>query len=83
MVLGVGENPVRWEGHDEGNPPVYATGSPGDAARVFVVERKGRVMVWREGVAVHPFLDLTPETLSDGSERGLLSIAFAPARIRG
>ena len=36
--------------------PVYATGAPGDAARVFVVERKGRVMVWREGAGAQPFL---------------------------
>jgi hypothetical protein len=58
--------------------PVHATGAPGDAARVFVVERKGRVLVWREGVGAQTFLDITGEVLSDASERGLLSVAFAP-----
>lgn len=57
--------------------PVYAAGAPGDAARVFVVERKGRIVVWRDGTT-QPFLDITSETLSDSSERGLLSLAFAP-----
>jgi hypothetical protein len=57
--------------------PTYATGAPGDAARVFVVERKGRIVAWRDGSA-QTFLDLTAETLSDSSERGLLSMAFAP-----
>ncbi|MDA0174189.1 PQQ-dependent sugar dehydrogenase [Solirubrobacter taibaiensis] len=58
--------------------PVYAAGAPGDTARVFVVERKGRVIVWREGVGGQTFLDLTSITLSDDTERGLLSLAFAP-----
>jgi len=58
--------------------PVFAAGAPGDPARVFVVERFGRVMVWREGVGAQTFLDLTADTLADSGERGLLSLAFSP-----
>ena len=56
--------------------PTYATAPPGDPARVFVTERAGRVQLLREG-AQRTFLDLTAITL-DASERGLLSMAFAP-----
>jgi hypothetical protein len=59
--------------------PTYATGAPGDASRVFVTERAGRVRLIRDGaVLAQPFLDLTAITLSDAEERGLLSAAFAP-----
>src|SRR4051794_18670500 len=57
--------------------PVYATG---DASRVFVVERAGRVQLVRDG-AVSTFLDLTPIVESGYQERGLLSIALAPGRV--
>lgn len=57
--------------------PTFATGAPGDGTRVFVVERKGRIVVARDG-ATQTFLDITSSTLSDDSERGLLSMAFAP-----
>ncbi len=63
----------------EFSQPTYATGAPGDASRVFVVERAGRVRVVRDGVTqAAPFLDVSAITLSDDSERGLLSMAFAP-----
>ena len=59
--------------------PTYATGAPGDASRVFVVEKPGRVRLVRDGAVVaQPFLDLTATTLSTDEERGLLSAAFAP-----
>lgn len=53
--------------------PVYATGAPGDPDRVFVVERAGRVKLGSQ-----TFLDLSADVATDGSERGLLSLAFAP-----
>src|SRR5689334_8894784 len=56
--------------------PVYATAPPGDAERLFVVEKAGRIAVVRNGVA-STFLDLTAKVRSDGSEQGLLSMAFA------
>ncbi|HEY6888019.1 MAG TPA: PQQ-dependent sugar dehydrogenase [Solirubrobacter sp.] len=59
--------------------PTYATGAPGDASRVFVTEKPGRVRVVRDGaVLAQPFLDVSATTLSADEERGLLSVAFAP-----
>ena len=58
--------------------PVYVTGPPGDPHRLFVVEKAGRIMEVRDGVTLAaPFLDISSEVVS-GSERGLLSMAFAP-----
>jgi glucose/arabinose dehydrogenase len=54
--------------------PTFATG---DATRVFVTERAGRVRVLSGGV-VSTFLDLTSITLSTGQEQGLLSMALGP-----
>jgi hypothetical protein len=46
---------------------------------VFVVERAGRVRIVRDGVLQPaPFLDVSAITLTDDTERGLLSMAFAP-----
>ena len=42
-----------------------------------MTERSGRVQLLRGGTA-RPFLDVSAITLSDASERGLLSLAFAP-----
>ncbi|WP_053227527.1 PQQ-dependent sugar dehydrogenase [Solirubrobacter soli] len=59
--------------------PTYATGAPGDASRVFVVEKPGRIRLVRDGaVLAQPFLDVSSMTLSADEERGLLSAAFAP-----
>ena len=64
--------------------PVYVTGAPGDTRRVFVVERRGRVVVLRGGKRLRrPFADLRRQVLVRSREetrdqRGLLSIAFAP-----
>jgi hypothetical protein len=52
--------------------PVHVASPPNDP-RVFVVEQRGAIKVVGGGT----FLDLTAETLY-GSERGLLSMAFAP-----
>jgi glucose/arabinose dehydrogenase len=58
--------------------PVYVTSPPGDRRRLFVVEQGGRVRVMRDGRTLsRPFLELRGR-ISAGSERGLLSLAFAP-----
>ena len=58
--------------------PVYVTAPRGDAARLFVVEKTGRIRIVKDGVAIaEPFLDLSALVSSDG-ERGLLSVAFDP-----
>ncbi|MBW3590642.1 MAG: PQQ-dependent sugar dehydrogenase [Actinobacteria bacterium] len=57
--------------------PTYLT-SPPDDARVFVVEKGGRIVEMVDGQARTPaFLDISGE-VSTGSEQGLLSVAFAP-----
>ena len=58
--------------------PIYVAAPPGDASRVFVVERAGRIVVVRGGRKLRtPFLDIRGR-VSEGGERGLLSMAFAP-----
>jgi Glucose / Sorbosone dehydrogenase len=58
--------------------PVHVTAPPGDAARLVVVEKDGRVQLLVDGRrAVTPFLDVVDITANEG-ERGLLSIAFHP-----
>lgn len=58
--------------------PVHVASPPGDA-RLFVVERAGRVKVVAEDGTIRPapFLDASALTTVDG-ERGMLSITFAP-----
>jgi len=59
--------------------PVHVTAPPSDGHRVFVVEQAGRIWELRDGNRLPtPFLDLTANVSRVGSERGLLSLAFAP-----
>ena len=58
--------------------PVYATGAPGDPDRVFVVERAGACGVARRRRRADVPRPDRRRSLSDGSERGLLSLAFSP-----
>ena len=61
--------------------PMFVTAPPGDAHRVFVVERGGTVRIVRDGVTLPtPFLDLG--ALPTDGERGLLSMAFSPSYMR-
>ena len=54
--------------------PIFLTSEPADGTRLYVVERPGRI---RRVGAAGVFLDLSAH-VSLGSERGLLSMAFAP-----
>lgn len=57
--------------------PVFVTSPPGDP-RLFIVEKTGAIRIFKKGELLpNPFLDL--DDLSDGSEQGLLSMAFHPA----
>ncbi|HEY0487898.1 MAG TPA: PQQ-dependent sugar dehydrogenase [Telluria sp.] len=59
------------------NDAVFATSPPGDA-RLFIVERSGRIRILRDGsMLTLPFLDLSGRVLMEG-EGGLLSMAFHP-----
>jgi glucose/arabinose dehydrogenase len=58
--------------------PVYVTAPPGDTARLFVVEKTGRIVIVRNGSPLRrPFLDVSGK-VSTGGEQGLLSMAFDP-----
>jgi glucose/arabinose dehydrogenase len=57
--------------------PVFLS-APGGDARLFIVERAGRIRVVENGSLLPaPFLDIESRTSTDG-ERGLLSLAFHP-----
>jgi hypothetical protein len=59
--------------------PLYLTAVPGDTAREFVVEQTGKIRIIRHDTLIAtPFLDVTSRIAYDGSERGLLSVAFDP-----
>jgi len=58
--------------------PVYIT-HDGEASRLFVVEKAGRIRLIENGVVQRaPFLDITGRVGSNGNEQGLLSVAFPP-----
>ena len=62
--------------------PVYVTSPPGDASRLFVVEKTGRIIIVKNGSALAtPFLDISG-LVSSGGEQGLLSMAFDPSYAR-
>jgi len=57
--------------------PVHLTAPEGDA-RLFIVERAGRIRIVQDGALLPAaFLDISARTTTDG-ERGLLSMAFHP-----
>ncbi|MFN8215848.1 MAG: PQQ-dependent sugar dehydrogenase [Solirubrobacterales bacterium] len=70
------------EGIGRFDEPIYVTSDPGDANRLFVVERAGTVREARPGTAPVLFADLGAAVGCGKSgclgERGLLSIALAP-----
>ena len=58
--------------------PTYVAAPRGDTHRRFVVERAGRIRIVKDGKKLGtPFLDISSNVRTD-SERGLLSMAFAP-----
>lgn len=66
---------------DRVSAPIYATSPPGDASRLFVVDKRGRIRIVQlahDALRLVPFLDITELVTKDG-ERGLLSMAFDPA----
>jgi len=57
--------------------PIYVASDPGNPDRLFVVERRGTVVLVQNG-EVKPFADIRSKVSCCESERGLLSIALAP-----
>jgi glucose/arabinose dehydrogenase len=58
--------------------PVYVAAPPGDRSRLFVVEQGGRIRVVHNGKTLPTAFLNVSGAISSGSERGLLSMAFAP-----
>ncbi len=73
---GDGRGGVRLAQVGNFDSPDYVTSAPGVAKTIYVVERAGRVIAYRNGHK-HRFLNIKGRTTTDG-ERGLLSIAFDP-----
>lgn len=57
--------------------PMYVTSAPNNPDRLFVVERRGRIVEVQNG-ATSTFADLGPVTSCCDGEQGLQSIALAP-----
>jgi glucose/arabinose dehydrogenase len=58
--------------------PLDLVSPPGDD-RLFVVLKGGTIRVIKSGTVLEtPFLNLTPQVVSEGGEQGLLGLAFAP-----
>jgi glucose/arabinose dehydrogenase len=69
---------VRLEKVGDFDQPLYVTQPPG-SEDLYVVEREGTVRLVRNNEVVSdPALDIGDEVISDGTEQGLLSIAFPP-----
>jgi glucose/arabinose dehydrogenase len=59
--------------------PLHITHAGDGSGRLFVVEKRGRVLIVRDGQVVDPaFLDITDRVGSRANEQGLLSVAFHP-----
>jgi hypothetical protein len=74
--------PLHLERIDQGlslSFPVFLTAPPGDAARLFVVEKGGKIKVVNKatGSLIGAFLDIST-LVSAGGEQGLLGMAFDP-----
>ena len=78
--VGDGEGGVVLEELGEFDQPLYVTQPlSGDPDHVYVVEKCGTVQrVPIGGGGAELFLDISDQTSCEGSEQGLLSIAFAP-----
>ncbi|MDQ1618053.1 MAG: hypothetical protein QOE19_622 [Actinomycetota bacterium] len=70
---------ITWQRRAAGfEQPTHVTSSRDGTGRIFVVEKAGRVRIYRGGkVLATPFLDIRSRIKDDG-EGGLLSIAFHP-----
>src|SRR4051812_46086083 len=55
--------------------PVFATSAGDGSGRLFIVEKTGRIRIWKNGALVPtPFLDISAQ-VSGGSEQGLQGLA--------
>ena len=58
--------------------PVFITSARDGTGRLFIVEKTGRIRIWKNGALNStPFLNIT-NLVSIGNEQGLLGLAFPP-----
>ncbi len=61
------------------NRPVYVTSAPADRSRLFIIEKLGRIRIYKNNALLPtPFIDIQSVVRSSGNEQGLLSMAFHP-----
>ena len=59
--------------------PRYVTHAPGDADRIFILEKAGRIHILKNGALLpEPFLDMSDQVQINGGHDGLLCAAFHP-----
>ncbi len=59
--------------------PLFVCSPPGDMDRLFIVEKTGRIKIYKNGsVLSRPFINLSSEITTGGSEQGLLGLTFNP-----
>lgn len=64
---------------EELKQPVFASHAGDGSGRIFVLEKSGRILAFDAGGGNRAeFLDITDRVGGNGSEQGLLGIAFAP-----
>ena len=60
--------------------PIFIANAGDGSGRLFIVERVGRIRIFKEGMLLPaPFLDIDSIVNSVSNERGLLALAFHPA----
>lgn len=63
--------------------PVAVVAAPGQAERLYVVEQAGVIRILENGATLPtPFLDIRDRVGSDGTEQGLLGLAFHPQYVQ-
>ena len=59
--------------------PVFITNARDGSGRLFIVERAGRIRIFKQGnLLATPFLDIETIVNHTGSEQGLVALAFHP-----
>jgi glucose/arabinose dehydrogenase len=59
--------------------PIFIANAGDGSNRLFIVERAGRIRIFKDGVLrAAPFLDIQSIVNDSGSEQGLLALAFHP-----
>ncbi|MGI9557778.1 MAG: PQQ-dependent sugar dehydrogenase [Solirubrobacterales bacterium] len=78
-VKAVSNGELRLEPIGKFRSPLHVAQPPGDDGLLVVAEKQGRLIAVRDGrVRERPFLDLHSRVRHQGTEQGLVAVAFAP-----